>query len=82
MTFRVPIEDLRLKANIPAGMDYPVVGGFIKRLRTTNQDWDPIVVRREDDGTWRIMDGRHRFFASVCAGRSDVLAVEEETGNE
>lgn len=75
-SFRVPVEDLRLKPNIPAGMDLAVVAAMIPRLRKTAQDWEPIVVQREADG-FRVLDGRHRFFAAVIAGRPDVLAVEE-----
>lgn len=77
-TIRVRIEDLRIAPNMPAGMDYATIGGLLKRLRATTDDWDPIVVRREPDGTYRVCDGRHRFFASVIAGRPDILAVEEE----
>lgn len=77
-TFRVPVDALRLKPNIPAGMNLAVVAAMIPRLRKTAKDWEPIVVRRIDDEAYRVMDGRHRFFASVLAGRPDVLAVEEK----
>lgn len=75
-TFRVRVEDLRLLPNIPAGMDFGVVGGMLNLLRTTCEDHVPILVRRDGDG-WRILDGRYRFMAAVVAGRPDVLAVEE-----
>lgn len=75
-TFRVPVEEILLRPNIPAGMDPATVLAMIKRLRTTTQDWEPVLVRREGEH-WRLMDGRHRFFAAVMAGRPDVLAVEE-----
>jgi hypothetical protein len=74
--FRVRIEECLLKPNIPAGMDIAIVAVLAARLRKTAKDWEPIYVRREG-AYWRVMDGRHRFFASVIAGRPDVLAVEE-----
>jgi hypothetical protein len=74
--FRIPVERLHLLPNVAAGMDPCVLLGLVPRLRKTSEDWDPIVVR-EDAGGWLVVDGRHRFFASVISGRSDVLAVEE-----
>jgi len=75
-TFRVRVEDLRLKPNVPCGMDFGVIGGLLKMLRTTCEDPPPILVERDGDG-WRVLDGRHRYFGAVIAGRPDVLAVEE-----
>lgn len=75
--FRVRVEDLRLKPNIPAGMDPYVLLGLVPLLRRTAHDHDPIVVRALPCGAWQVMDGRHRWFAAVIAGRPDVLAVEE-----
>lgn len=75
--FRIPVDRLRVKPNIPAGMDPFVLMGLVPLLKRTAQDHDPIVVRLISDGCWQIMDGRHRFFAAVIAGRPDVLAVEE-----
>lgn len=76
MAFQVPIEECVLKPNIPAGMNLAIVAVLVPRLRKTAKDWEPITVRREGD-FWRILDGRHRFFASVIAGRHYVLAEEE-----
>lgn len=73
---RVRIEDCLLKPNIPAGMNLAIVAVLVPRLRKTAKDWEPITVVREG-AFWRIMDGRHRFFASVIAGRPDILAIEE-----
>lgn len=73
-TFRVRVEDLRLKPNIPAGMDPYVLLGLVPLMRRTAQDHTPIRVLPLGDGTWRVMDGRHRFLAAVIAGRPDVLA--------
>lgn len=76
MTFRIPIERLRLLPNIPAGMCPYTLLGLVPKLRKTDQDHDPILVRGDGDG-WRILDGRHRFVASVIAGRPDILAEQE-----
>lgn len=75
--FRVRVEHLRLKPNVPAGMDLGVVGGLCKRMRTTAEDWAPALVRSLPDGCWEIQDGRHRFFAAVISGRPDLLCVAE-----
>lgn len=80
MSFRVPIERLHLRPNIPAGMDPCVLLGLVPLLRKTGQDHDPILVREDGDG-WEIRDGRHRFFAAVIAGRPDVLAETEDAPN-
>lgn len=80
MTFRVRIEDCLLQPNLPAGMDPCVALGLVPLLRKTTEDHDPITLRREGE-FWRIMDGRHRFFACVIAGRPDVLAEEELSGS-
>jgi hypothetical protein len=74
--FRVRVEDIHLKANVPAGMCPFTLLGLVRRLRDTAQDWDPVLVRR-DGRLWELLDGRHRWMASVIAGRPDVLAVEE-----
>jgi hypothetical protein len=70
---RIPLHQILIKANVPTGMDPCVALGFVKRLRTTTEDWDPVSVRPEGE-YYRLMDGRHRYFASVIAGRVDILA--------
>lgn len=77
-SFYVRIEEMRLRPNIPAGMNPFVLMGLVTLLRSTDQDHDPVLVRRHKDGkSWLLLDGRHRFLASIIAGRCDVLAVEE-----
>lgn len=76
-SFRVRISKLVLKDNVPAGMDPCVVMGLVPKLRKTSEDHEPITVKRLCCGNWRIEDGRHRYFASVIAGRPDILAIEE-----
>jgi hypothetical protein len=74
--FRVRVEDILLKPNIPAGCNPLVLMSLAHLLRSTDQDPDPVKVRR-DGGRWRVSDGRHRFLAAVVAGRPDVLCEEE-----
>lgn len=80
MPFRVPINRLRFKDPIPAGMDAGVLLGLVPMLRKTAEDPPPIRVVDECPhcGTWTAGDGRHRWIASVIAGRADVLADEGE----
>lgn len=77
--FRVPVSSLMIKPNIPAGMDLAVVGGLAALMRKTAQDPPPIEVRPLPGGTWLVLDGRHRYFGAVIAGRPDVLAERERT---
>lgn len=79
--FRVRVEHLVLLPNIPSGMDYAVVAEGLKRARTTSEDDVPCVVRRRPglpEPYWELLDGRHRFFRAVIAGRTDLLCVEAE----
>jgi hypothetical protein len=78
-TFRIPVDQLRLLPNIPAGMDPCILLGLVPKMRKTAEDHIPIVVFRAGD-LWQIRDGRHRFMAAVIAGRPDVLAIEEVPG--
>lgn len=61
---------------MPAGLNPFVLFSLAYVYRSTPQDVDPIVVKREGDN-YRILDGRHRSVASMIAGRPDVLAVIE-----
>jgi hypothetical protein len=64
---------------VSAGMDPYKLMAFTRQFRGTNEDREPIVIA-PIPGTefFRISDGRHRFIASVMAGRKDVLAIIEE----
>ena len=75
-TWHVPLEALLVKQPVPAGMNLDVIRSLVPLYRGTTEDTTPIVVRREAAG-WRVMDGRHRFIASLIAGRASVLATEE-----
>jgi hypothetical protein len=63
--------------NVTAGLNPLVVMSLAYLYRSTTCDTDPILVRREGRGRYRICDGRHRFVASLIAGRGDVLAELE-----
>lgn len=81
-TFRIRVERLRVKPNIPAGMDPCVLLGMVPPLRGSHFDHEPILVRWEPTSyTWLILDGRHRFVAALIAGRPDILAVEDDAGS-
>jgi hypothetical protein len=72
---RIPVDRLLLKPAVTVGMSPWVLHSLAHRYRTTTEDADPITVTALDGGLYRIEDGRHRYFASVIAGRPDVLAV-------
>jgi hypothetical protein len=74
------VEKLRFKVPIAAGMNPYTLLGLVPLLRNTSQDHPPILVSRPcpECGDRVVLDGRHRWIASVMAGRSYVLAEEEE----
>lgn len=74
--WHVPLDQLLVKEPVPAGMNLAVIQSLVPLYRGTTEDTTPIAVRRDPHG-WRVMDGRHRFIASLIAGRASVLAVEE-----
>jgi hypothetical protein len=74
---RIPLHNIRIKPNVTAGLNPWTLMSLWGHLRSTTEDPDPVLVRRHPDGGWLLLDGRHRFCASLAAGRSDVLAVEE-----
>lgn len=78
-TFHHPIEALRFKVPIAAGMNPYVLLGMVPLLRNTSQDHDPIVVSPACPtcGDRIVLDGRHRWVAAVMAGRTHVLARED-----
>lgn len=74
---RVPLSRLLIKDNVPAGANFLVIATLVLKYRTTSEDADPALVRYEGAGLWRILDGRHRFMASIIAGRCDLLCEPE-----
>lgn len=73
------LDTLLVLRNVPAGLDWAVIGLHVARLRKTNLPVDPPIRVYEEDDTpfYRISDGRHRFLASLVSGRDTILAVIE-----
>jgi hypothetical protein len=71
---RWPINRLRFKDPIAAGMNPYTLLGMVPLLRNEARDHPPIEIAQvcPSCGTGTAMDGRHRWIASVMAGRSDV----------
>lgn len=61
---------------VAAGMNPYVLMSLAYMYRGSNEHTTPVVLRAEGD-YWRITDGRHRFTASVMAGRKQILAEAE-----
>lgn len=78
-TFQARIDRLRFKDPIAAGLNPYNLLGMVPLLRGSNEDHDPILVSPACPtcGDRIVLDGRHRWIASVIAGRSTVLAIEE-----
>lgn len=72
-TKRIAIHKLVLLPNVAAGMNPLVLLSLAHFYRSTADDAAPITVE-EYGHLYRILDGRHRYFASVIAGRHKVLA--------
>ena len=71
-TKRIRIERLLMPRNVSAGANPLVVMSLAYAMRSTHFDPEPVLVRREGK-YYRIEDGRHRFMASVIAGRHNLL---------
>jgi hypothetical protein len=76
----IRLDQLLVLRNVTAGLDWAVIGANVARLRKTNLPVDPPirVYAEGETGLYRIADGRHRFVASLIAGRDAVLAVVED----
>lgn len=74
----LPLDALLFGPNVPAGMDWSVIGLWVCRLRKTAAPVDPpIIVTPVSEGPriWRVHDGRHRTMAAIIAGRTHIDAV-------
>jgi hypothetical protein len=80
-TFRIPLEDIRVRKPVPCGMDPYTLMSLVPLMRTTTEDHEPVLVRRDGDG-WRLMDGRHRFVAALIGGRQDILAEQDDDSGD
>jgi hypothetical protein len=74
----LPLHHVVLPPNMPAGLDWAMVGLWCVTLRRTPRPLsEPVLVRRHECGQhWEIIDGRHRFVAGYAAGRTHIDAVE------
>jgi hypothetical protein len=70
---RIPINKILFPEPVSAGMDLETLVILSQRMRKTNVDFDPIIVRAEGD-LFTLTDGRHRVVAAMMAGRKDILA--------
>ncbi len=78
VTVLLPLDSLLFGPNVPAGMDWSVIGLWVCRLRKTAEPVDPpIEVTPDCDSprVWRVHDGRHRTIAAIMAGRTHIQAV-------
>jgi ParB-like nuclease domain len=74
---RVPLDRLLLKPNVSAGASILVISSLVLLYRNSSEDTEPALIREAGDGLYRVLDGRHRFMASVIAGRGDLLCTIE-----
>lgn len=71
---RISLDRLMFLGNIPAGMDWSVIGFWACQFRKSGEPGPPIlVVPIEDTGLFRVTDGRHRVIASYIAGRTEIV---------
>jgi hypothetical protein len=68
---RVPISRLVLKDNVSAGCSLWVLMSLAHMYRSTTDDAPPAEVRDLGNGYWRVLDGRHRYLASVIPRRRE-----------
>lgn len=75
----IPLHHLLFGPNMPAGMDWAVIGLWVCQFRKTSEPCDPPIIVGPVDGTdfYRITDGRHRTIAAIVAGRTHIDAVLE-----
>lgn len=80
-SFEAPIACLLFPIPVTDGLNLAVLISLYDWM-IVDPDWHPLPVklaRAQTDGLWRIEDGRHRVIASMMAGRTHVLAVEDGT---
>lgn len=70
---RIPLDRLVWLGNVPAGMDWSVIGYWACQFRKSGEQGPPIlVVPIGDTGLYRVTDGRHRTAAAYIAGRTEI----------
>lgn len=69
----IPVQSILLPPPVPAGMNYLALGSIAYAAKTQHQHLDPPgIVDEVFPGIWRIVEGRHRFFGAVIAGRPTI----------
>lgn len=71
---RLPLDQLLFLRNVPAGMDWAVIGMWCARFRKTAEPCDPPIDVVPDGHVYRVADGRHRTIAAYIAGRTSIEA--------
>lgn len=80
---RIPLQYLRILPNITAGANPLVIMSLAYMMRSNNSDPPPIIVHRNSDTDYTIIDGRHRFIAAIIAGRPDILSeLDTDSGHK
>lgn len=79
MSQEIRLDRLLFLRNVPAGLDWAVIGMHVVWFRKTAVPCDPPITVAPIDGTdlFRVTDGRHRTMAAYIAGR-DVIDCEVE----
>jgi len=82
LAFYIDLDRLIMAKPAPAGSDPLVVMSLAYHYRTTLADVEPILVRHSGmvaggRAYYTITDGKHRFMASMIAGRERILAKVE-----
>lgn len=74
MVARIPLDRLVWLGNVPAGMDWSVIGFWACQFRKSGEQGPPIrVVPIAQTGLYRVIDGRHRTAAAYIAGRTEIV---------
>jgi hypothetical protein len=81
-TRRIRVDRILLPEPVPAGLNPLVLMALTHHYKATTDDLDPIQVTRDGRDArgkrlYRITDGRHRWVASLAAGRRRVFATLE-----
>lgn len=79
---RIPLDRLVFLGNVPAGMDWSVVGYWACQFRKSGEQGPPIlIVPIANTGLYRVTDGRHRTIAAYFAGRTEIV-YELDSGKQ
>lgn len=75
----IRLDQLLFLRNVPAGMDWSVVGYWSMVQRKGADPIDPPISVYREPGTqfYRVSDGRHRVCGAYFAGRDAIAAVIE-----